>query len=303
MPVFSISSVDASANTITTSAPHGQVTGNGPAALFVDSGGVAPGGLAPVTDYWLIVVDSTTLKLATSSANAMSNTPIDITSTGTLPLSLQLGIPYRRARTNAPLTQIRSADLNAIQDSLTGIYDALTAQAQSLFTGVQLAGLLEARGGVSVPTAQNITLAGTADVKHGDRVLTLSAAMLIGAGNGSAMNLQSAPIRQVFGAAGTVMWALPLKEGDRIKSITTSLKGDGAVDLTAYQVIKTSAAGADTALASDVGVNNVSSSWHDQTLDISPDYTLGAGEAITVLIQPNATGLEVGNLRITFDRP
>ena len=42
-----------------------------------------PAGLATATDYYVIVVDSDTFKLATSYANAVAGTQIDITSTGT----------------------------------------------------------------------------------------------------------------------------------------------------------------------------------------------------------------------------
>lgn len=42
-----------------------------------------PGGLATATDYYVIKVSDTTFKLATSYANAIANTAIDITTTGT----------------------------------------------------------------------------------------------------------------------------------------------------------------------------------------------------------------------------
>ena len=42
-----------------------------------------PGGLATATDYYVIKVSDTTFKLATTFANAVANTAIDITTTGT----------------------------------------------------------------------------------------------------------------------------------------------------------------------------------------------------------------------------
>jgi len=42
-----------------------------------------PGGLATATDYYVIKVSDTTFKLATSFSNAVANTAIDITTTGT----------------------------------------------------------------------------------------------------------------------------------------------------------------------------------------------------------------------------
>jgi len=42
-----------------------------------------PAGLALATDYFVIVVDANTIRLASSLANALAGTPIDITSQGT----------------------------------------------------------------------------------------------------------------------------------------------------------------------------------------------------------------------------
>lgn len=144
MPALTISAVDAALNTLTVTA-HGQVTGNGPAAVRVGVAGAIPGGLAPVIDYWLVVTDANTVKLSTSSANALANVTIDITTTGTLPLTLEIGIPYRRARTYVPRAvnvagaQVKSADLNSLQDVATALWDFLTGQAQSLWAALVIA--------------------------------------------------------------------------------------------------------------------------------------------------------------------
>ena len=50
--------------------------------LTTRSGGTQPGGVTPTTDYYVINTTSTTIKLATSSANALAGTAIDITSAG-----------------------------------------------------------------------------------------------------------------------------------------------------------------------------------------------------------------------------
>lgn len=74
-----VESVDTTANTLTLTA-HGLLTGDGP--IRYNSTGTYPGGLAVDTDYWIIKVDANTVKLAASFPNAMNNSPIDITSTG-----------------------------------------------------------------------------------------------------------------------------------------------------------------------------------------------------------------------------
>jgi len=60
---------------------HGYATGDGPFRL-IDGGGGLPGGLAAATDYWMIRTDSDTIQLASSQANALVGTQIDITTTG-----------------------------------------------------------------------------------------------------------------------------------------------------------------------------------------------------------------------------
>ncbi len=153
MPVFTISAVDTGNEQLTVTA-HGQVTGNGPAAVrAVGAGSALPSPLAPVTDYWLIVVDANTIKLATSQANALAGTAINLTSVGSGTLVLELGIPYRRARTYAPISQVKSADLNAIQDALVAAHGLITGQAQSILSeDVDINGKLHVDGRMSYET-------------------------------------------------------------------------------------------------------------------------------------------------------
>lgn len=73
---FVAANVSAANDTITITA-HGFVTGL-KAPL---TGTNLPGGLS-ATNYWIIVVDANTVKLATSYANAIAGTAVDITSAG-----------------------------------------------------------------------------------------------------------------------------------------------------------------------------------------------------------------------------
>lgn len=84
--------VSAGGDTITLPA-HGRTTGDGPVRAVTD--GVFPGGLDSGIDYWLIVVDPNTVKLATSFARAGGTggsgglaTPVDLTSAGSGTLSV-----------------------------------------------------------------------------------------------------------------------------------------------------------------------------------------------------------------------
>lgn len=83
-----VSAVSTGADTLTATA-HGRSNGDGPVQL--DSSGTLPAPLASSTDYWLIVVDANTLKLADSYVHTGGQqplgvgnpvTPIDLTTTG-----------------------------------------------------------------------------------------------------------------------------------------------------------------------------------------------------------------------------
>ena len=71
------SAVNTTANTATITA-HGQSTGSKVAAT---TAGALPTGLTP-TNYWLIVVDANTVKFASTLANAVAGTAIDLTTPG-----------------------------------------------------------------------------------------------------------------------------------------------------------------------------------------------------------------------------
>lgn len=74
-----VTAIDVVANTFTVPA-HALITADGP--ISVDSLGVLPGGVVVDLDYWVIVVDANTLKLATSFANARAGVAVDVLSTG-----------------------------------------------------------------------------------------------------------------------------------------------------------------------------------------------------------------------------
>lgn len=58
-----------------------------------NSGGGLPGGLSAATDYWTVRQSASTSKLATSLANAVAGTTIDITSNGTGTQTVTVGLP------------------------------------------------------------------------------------------------------------------------------------------------------------------------------------------------------------------
>lgn len=79
---FTFATTDVTTGTDTiTKTGHGMITGEGP--TFFTSSTTLPAGLSAATKYWIIRVDNDNFKLATSRANAIANTPVDITSQGT----------------------------------------------------------------------------------------------------------------------------------------------------------------------------------------------------------------------------
>lgn len=78
---MTVASTSAGVETLTITS-HGLTTGEGP-ILFTNSGGGLPGGISAGTKYWAIVADANTISLATSRANAIASTKVDITSNGT----------------------------------------------------------------------------------------------------------------------------------------------------------------------------------------------------------------------------
>ena len=150
MPVLTITAVNTGANQLTITG-HGLLSGDGPAAGR-SIGGSLPAPLAAATDYWIIRDDANTIRLATSSANAMAGTAIDLTTAGSGTLLLEIGIPYRRARTYAPASggvagaRVHSADLNALMDAWKALWALTTGQSQSVWTGLALVGPVWLRG-------------------------------------------------------------------------------------------------------------------------------------------------------------
>ncbi len=88
-----------------TATAHGKQTGFGPVRL-ANSGGALPTGLAAATDYWLIVVDANTVKFASSYANAIAGTPVDITAAGSGTHTMQA--------TMTTLADVMSSTLNTV---------------------------------------------------------------------------------------------------------------------------------------------------------------------------------------------
>lgn len=108
--------------------------------VWVSSSGTLPAPLTASTDYWVIRVSDTTIKLATTLANALAGTAIDLTTAGTGALSWAswsiIGTVYQQtsvsqyAAGEADATQawqeIDLADKNILKDTLTVLINSVT---------------------------------------------------------------------------------------------------------------------------------------------------------------------------------
>lgn len=68
-------------NVLEAAAAHGKQTGYGPVRLTTTT--TLPAGLSTGTDYFIVDVDGTKFSLATSLANAMAGTVVEVTDAGT----------------------------------------------------------------------------------------------------------------------------------------------------------------------------------------------------------------------------
>lgn len=279
MPVLTFTA-DATTDAIT-SAGHGLVTGDGPIAVR-NVGGALPGALTALTDYFFIRIDANTGKLATSNANAVAGTAVNITSNGSGTNTLEVGIPYRRGRTYAQGAQLKSSDLNAMMDALQAMHALLTGQAQSIWS----ASALTVPGPITA-----------ADFKHGDVTDTVLGTDFVSS-TGAGVSYTNTG-RVLTTSAVSLFCRLPLRTGHRIKSVTALVGGDGAVDFTAFNVKKVSISGTTTTIGSTTITNAVGG---DVTIDVT-DTQLGVGESILIEFTVNAALADVDNVRYTYDRP
>lgn len=131
---FLDAAVDVTANTITI-ASHGYYTGLKVAATTT---GTLPGGLS-ATDYYVIRVDASTIKLSTSAANAIAGTEVDITSaagggTHTLTPAALAGASYKLQYSLDGITYIDSGVTNNVTVTASFLHEKV----DPMFNYVQL---------------------------------------------------------------------------------------------------------------------------------------------------------------------
>ena len=187
--------------------------------MRTSAGGTLPAPILSTDDLYIIRVDANTVKLATSSANALAGTAIDLTTAGSGTLELVYKLPWRRPRIAAPGAQVFSPDANQVWESIQALQQLLSAQSQNVFGAVQLAGALSVGGALTV----------TGEIKHGTKKLAVDiAAGILSSGTGSYDGTKWTATATPF----EVDFSLPLHEGDRITAVTVFYSRDSGSTLT-----------------------------------------------------------------------
>lgn len=169
---------------------------------------------------------------------------------------------------------------------------------------------------MSLPTSRNTTyVAGVSQVKaadlndvqdtiiaggHGDMIKAVPFAAWVFNGDGDGTYSVSQGALSLTSATSFFLGP-QFDVGDRIKSMSVMLLGDGSADVT-FTVYKIETDGTKTSLGALTVTDAASSPWSDHPLDFT-DVTLADGESIFVHAVPTAGGLKIGTTRFSYDHP
>lgn len=126
LPAGNLTFTAAAATDLATVVGHGHETGAGPFRVS-NAGGALPTGLAVDTDYWLIKASADTFKFASSRANALASTAVDLTSDGTgTQTLLRVANDVLMAQLKQGLNDVPGRNFTAVQTAGAGDTDYLT---------------------------------------------------------------------------------------------------------------------------------------------------------------------------------
>ena len=175
---------------------------------------------------------------------------------------------------------------------LTG---AMAITGLSTQAAITASGLITANAGLTAGANQHVTVSGTGEYKHGDRPRVISPF----SGTSISWTGQNPGYMQ-SGASDQLLVGIDQHAGDRIKSISFLLFGNGAADVTTT-VLSLSTAMATTSLGSLVSTNPAAS-WSIATIDIT-DTTYAASAGAFIKFDANAAGIQIGTITVIYDHP
>jgi hypothetical protein len=210
-----------------------------------------------------------------------------------------MALPTSRSTTYAALSQVKSADLNGIQDAIIAINNFLTAVAQGTYTDLTLV------------ANKHVTVSGTGAHKRGVRVRKIP--IISGQQtSGTAMTLNGANTDThdaVQTSATNNKYKIPItvEEGERITLVTMRAQTLNAGDTSAMKVFKSDATGG-TPTTTQLGTTGTTSA-PPSTVTLSSGAlteTVGA-TAITYYVEITCSAFNTGTvfygLEVTTDIP
>jgi hypothetical protein len=203
---------------------------------------------------------------------------------------------YTGIAANAALASSYTLTLPAALPGSTQLVQMSSAGQMSFSNTV--ANLITASAGVTCAADQHVTVSGTGAYKHGDMERTISPLGYRFTANAS---YGTGPVQVASSGATTLHASIPMKVGERIKGISLARFGNGSADITSIDVYRTTAAGVDTNIGT-TSETNPSAAWADTTINLT-DTTIATGDSISLIVVINASGIAMGNIRITYDHP
>jgi len=161
---------------------------------------------------------------------------------------------------------------------------------------IAVSNLITASSGVTCGANQHLTVSGTGELKHGNRVITASPL----AGVTSSWIAIISEGYMVSNSGGFLLVPINLHVGDRIKSVSFYVFGNSSADMTAT-VYSTDVLQASSSIGSFLFIN-YPSSWDFATIDVT-DTTLVSGASLFVQFDATANGVRVSGISVTYDHP
>lgn len=129
--------------------------------------------------------------------------------------------------------------------------------------------------------------------------------LLLGGGNAVASNasvIRNQPDDVLTTGATVLFWTVPMRAGDRIRSGSLTVVGDGLVDITSLSIDVVSVTDVSTTLVSG-SFNNVPAAFNNIPFLVTTPVPMGPTDRAVIRMVVNAGGLSAGLVAISYDHP
>jgi hypothetical protein len=173
-----------------------------------------------------------------------------------------------------------------------------TTGACTLGGTVSAAGLITATGGVTCAANQDVTVSGTGDFVHGDKVRVVGLANAYYSGS---VAWDDGNVEAAASGVGFLAVEVPFLVGDRIKTATARAHGNAATTVTVSLSITDGSGG--TVAAVNNGGQVLSGAYQTTAATESAATTLTADMSVRAYITWNGGASAAQSIAITFDHP